>query len=241
MALDRCHSTPPGPLKRWNCTWDEKHLGIEHDFELKGMELRRLLRLRPDYKDEEGWRPTRVEFMTIAAREALRDGHCEVVGGFIRDWIIRGEIDEVAGTPKDIDLRLWQAFNIDAFIKRCEKWGLIRDDRNMKIGFATPGGDWFFIDYIFNENFGPGAQLSIDLDVNSFAVSPDLGLHKREYLNRPLCKTYGNIKNKVAYLIKNNPCDGQCGYMKERVAKMEGRGWKVIRSQSLHDNCAQKI
>ena len=124
---------------------------------------------------------------------------------------------------------------------RCEKWGLIRDDRNTKIGFKTPGGDWFFIDYIFNENFGPGAQLSIDLDVNSFAVSPDLGLHKREYLNRPLCKTYGNIKNKVAYLIKNNPCDGQCGYMKERVAKMEGRGWKVIRSQSLHDNCAQKI
>lgn len=79
MALDRCHSTPPGPLKRWNCTWDEKHLGIEHDFELKGMELRRLLRLRPDYKDEEGWRPTRVEFMTIAAREALRDGHCRLL------------------------------------------------------------------------------------------------------------------------------------------------------------------
>lgn len=67
------------------------------------MELRRLLRLRPDYKDEEGWRPkTRVEFMTIAAKEALRDGNCAVVGGFIRDWwIIRGEIDQ-ARIPQKI-------------------------------------------------------------------------------------------------------------------------------------------
>ena len=89
--------------------------------------------------------------------------------------------------------------------------------------------------------FGPGAQLSIDFDVNSFAISPDLGLHKREYFNRPFCKTYGNMKRKVSYLVKNDPCDGKCAYMKERVAKMEGRGWKVFRALSLHKNCANKI
>eukprot|EP00956_Cyclotella_meneghiniana_P032151 scaffold87016_cov54-Cyclotella_meneghiniana.AAC.3 len=128
--------SPPGPLQRWECTWEEKHLGIEQDFELRGMELRRLLRLRPDYKDEEGsWHPeTRVEFMTIAAREPLRGGYCQVVGGFIRDWIIRGEIDQVAGTPKDIDLRLWEGFDMDGYIKRCESWGLSLDDRGLASG-----------------------------------------------------------------------------------------------------------
>jgi len=103
-----CHQEgPPGPLRYWKCVWDEKDLGVASDFELMGAEKRRLLRLRPDYKDEDGWTPkTRVEYMTVAVREALRLGHCEVVGGFIRDWIIRGEVDDAHGTPKDIDLRL---------------------------------------------------------------------------------------------------------------------------------------
>ena len=62
------HRGPPGPLEDWNCKWDEKNLGVENDFELMGMEKRRLLRLRPDYKDAPGWKPeSRVEFMTIAA------------------------------------------------------------------------------------------------------------------------------------------------------------------------------
>ena len=230
---------PPGPLDYWQCRWDEKNLGIERDFVLKGWEKRRLLRLRPDYKDKEGWHPTtRVEFMSIAAREALRDGKCAVVGGFIRDWVIRGEVDEAAGTPKDIDLRVWQGFDVEAYVRRCENWGLVRDDRGTKIGFETPYGDWFFIDYLNDEDLGPGTTLSIDLDVNSFAVSPDLGLHKREYLERPFCKTYGNIKRKVAYLIKTNPCDDHCDYMMKRVIKMEERGWKVIRSNTLQKNCA---
>eukprot|EP00956_Cyclotella_meneghiniana_P032150 scaffold87016_cov54-Cyclotella_meneghiniana.AAC.2 len=93
-----------------------------------------------------------------------------------------------------------------------------------------------------DEDIGPDTRLSIDLDVNSFAVSPDVGLHKREYHNHPFCKTYGNMKRKVAYLIKNNPCDDVlCNYMKERVAKMEGRGWKVLRAQSLYINCENRM
>lgn len=237
-----CHEQgPPGKLQRWNCKWDEKHLGIERDFELRGMAKRRLLRLRPDYKDNAGWKPqTRVEFMTIAAREALRNGNCEVVGGFIRDWVIRGEVDAVNGTPKDIDLRLWKGFDLEKFVERCGLWGMVRDDRGKLMGFRTPFGDWFFIDYIWRENFEQGGDLSIDLDVNSFAVSNDLGLHKRAYMNRPICKTFGNMERKVAYLIENDPKDGRCTYMKQRVYKMEKRGWRVIRAMSLEENCACK-
>lgn len=237
-----CHEDgPPGPLVYWNVTWDEKNLGIERDFELKGMEKTRLMRLRPDYKDVGAWLPdSRVDYMTIVAREALRMGHCEIVGGFIRDWIIRGEIDEVNGTPKDIDLRFWKDFDIEALVKRCEGWSLKREDRNTRLGFTTPRGDWFFIDYIWNHEFEKHGDLSIDLDVNSFAVSADKGLHRRAYVQRPICKTYGNMKRKVAYLIKNDPAQQQCEYMKKRVDKMEKRGWKVIRAKSLHDNCACK-
>lgn len=227
-----CHeSGPPGTLRYWKCTWDEEHLGIKSDFTLEGRELRRLLRLRPDYRDVPGWKPlTREEFMTIAAREALRDGNCEVVGGFIRDWIIRGE------APKDVDLRLWKAFDFTTYIARCQGWGLTRFDQKNKLGFMTPDGDRFLIDYVFADDDGDGPR-SIDLDVNSFAVSADVGLHKREYLNRPICKTYQNIKNKVAYLINNDPGDKHCAYMEARVKKMEERGWHVIRSNSLHCNC----
>lgn len=234
-----CHQDgPPGPLTYWNCRWEEKELGIEKDFELMGMEKRRLLRLRPDYKDESNWRPTtRVEFMTIVAREALRTGHCEVVGGFLRDWIIRGDDDKENGTPKDIDLRLWEGFDMDGFIKRCSAWGLRRDDRNVKLGFLTPKDEWFIVDYITTEQFEKGGLLPIDLDVNSFAVSPDKGLHKRAYVNRPVCKTYGNMKRKYAYLVNTSPENNLCNYMKERVAKMQRRGWKVIRAECLDENC----
>ena len=200
------HRGPPGPLAYWNCKWDEKNLGIEKDFELRGMKKRRLLRLCPDYVDAKGWEPkSRVEFMTVAAREALAQGDCEVIGGFVRDWIIRGEDNKKDGTPKDIDLRLWKGFDIQAYINTCmKKWGLRRDDRDTKLGFLTPYNEWFFIDYIHTESFEQGGDLAIDLDVNSFAVSPDIGLHKRAYLNRPICKTYGNMKRKVAYLVENN-------------------------------------
>ena len=44
--------------------------------------------------------------MAVAAREALQMGQCEIVGGFIRDWIIRGDEDKEHDTPHDIDLRL---------------------------------------------------------------------------------------------------------------------------------------
>eukprot|EP00594_Rhizosolenia_setigera_P016402 CAMPEP_0178962122 /NCGR_PEP_ID=MMETSP0789-20121207/14155_1 /TAXON_ID=3005 /ORGANISM="Rhizosolenia setigera, Strain CCMP 1694" /LENGTH=193 /DNA_ID=CAMNT_0020646169 /DNA_START=113 /DNA_END=694 /DNA_ORIENTATION=+ len=183
---------------------------------------------------------TRVEFMTIAAREALRMGNAEIVGGFIRDWVIRGEIDIKNGTPKDIDLRLWKGFDINLYVRNCEQWGLKRDDRGLNLGFVTPSGDWFFIDYIFTESFEQGGDLGIDLDVNSFAVSADKGLHKRAYLHRPLCKTYGNIKRKVAYLIEIDPHKNRCDYMEKRVEKMKNRGWKVIRASSLKENCACK-
>mmetsp|Transcript_12011 Transcript_12011/g.18251 ORF Transcript_12011/g.18251 Transcript_12011/m.18251 type:complete len:245 (-) Transcript_12011:432-1166(-) len=236
-----CHQGgPPGPLKYWNCIWDEKELGIERDFEIRGMEKRRLLRLRPDYKDEGGWFPTsRVEYMTIVAREVLRDGNAEIVGGFIRDWIIRGEVDIENGTPKDIDVRLWQNFGMKAFEKRCLSWGLKRDYSHGLFGFKTPTGEYFFIDYVFTDK-GGGTNLTIDLDVNSFAVSADKGLHKRAYHQRPICKTYGNMKRKVAYLIENNPPDGMCEYMKKRVEKMEKRGWRVLRAPSLQKNCGCK-
>jgi len=114
----------------------------------------------------------------------------------------------------------------------------MRDDRGTKLGFVTPSGDWFFVDYIITETFR--GDLTIDLDVNSFAVSPDLGLHKREYLKRPMCKTYGNIKRKVAYLIKNDPPAPMCDYMTARVKKMQDRGWKVIRGSTLAENCQCK-
>ena len=167
-------------------------------------------------------------------------GKCEVIGGFVRDWIIRGEDNKEQGTPKDIDLRLWSGFNLDEYTRRCAEWGLHRDDRNTKLGFATPNGEWFFIDYIFTESFEQGGDLSIDLDVNSFAVSADIGLHKRAYLNRPICKTYGNMKRKVAYLVENDPVEPRCEYMSKRVKKMQDRGWQVIRAKSLKKNCACK-
>ena len=87
MALDvppkekifHCHEDgPPGPLRYWNLSCDEKDKGIKDDFELKWMEKVRLIRLRPDCKDKSGWSPTtRVEFIHVVAREALRDGRCE--------------------------------------------------------------------------------------------------------------------------------------------------------------------
>lgn len=245
MPIESCHANgPPGPLKPWICKWDEKNLGIEQDFELKEMELRRLLRLRPDFKDEECWKPkSRVEFMTVAAREALCDRNCEVVGGFIRDWVIRGEIDEDHGTPNDIDLRLWEAFDIPAYINRCKvRWDMVTLKwESRTILFKTPFGDKFEIDYVVADDQFADPPRSIDLDVNSFAVSTDLGLHKREYLKRPICKTYGNIKRKVAYLIEHDPgCASDCTYMKQRIEKMKKRGWKVIRADSLYENCACK-
>jgi hypothetical protein len=210
------------PVKYWNCTWDEKHLGILHDFELRGMEKRRLLRLHPDYNDSDDWYPkTRTEFMTVAAREALVDDDCTVVGGFIRDWIIRGE------EPKDVDLRIYPHFNSAAFIDRCKKWDLHTEDGEF---FSTPSGDKFLVDTSIG-------NMPIDLDVNNFAISKQKGLHKREYKDRPICKTYGNIKRKVAYLINNNPGDRRCDYIKGRVTKMQSRGWEVIRSESLDKNC----
>lgn len=215
------HST----VNYWNCIWDEKHLGIAKDFELKGMEKRRLLRLRPDYKDADGWSPkTRTEFMTIAAREALDVGSCTVVGGFIRDWIICGT------EPKDVDLRIDPGFNAAEFIDRCKKWDL-KLKGGAHLVFTTPFGDEFLVDTSVG-------NIPIDLDVNNFAVSAQKGLHKREYKKRPFCKTYGNIKNKVAYLINNDPGKANCEYIQQRVEKMESRGWTVIRSRSLENNCA---
>ena len=226
-----CHENgPPGPLKYWCCKWDEKHLGIERDFELQGKALSRLLRIRPDCNDQPGWFPdTRTDFMTIACREALRDRNCEIVGGFIRDWIIIGE------EPNDIALRIWNSFNMSDFISRCiTKWNLRRYDRGQKLGFITPWGDWFSIDYIYVENIKEGNKnTEMDLDVNSFAISTDLGLHKRDHLERPICKIYGNIKKKEAYLFRYNPCCEHCGYVTERVGKMQKRGWTVYRAHKV--------
>mmetsp|Transcript_16619 Transcript_16619/g.18602 ORF Transcript_16619/g.18602 Transcript_16619/m.18602 type:complete len:226 (-) Transcript_16619:153-830(-) len=218
------------PVNNWNFIWDEKHLGIQRDFELMGMEKRRLLRLRPDYKDEADWFPTtRTEFMTVAAREALKDDSCTVVGGFIRDWIIRGE------EPKDLDLRIDPDFNAAAFIKRCEKWDLHPGNHVGGISksfiLSTPKGDDFLVDTSIG-------NIPIDLDVNNFAITAKKGLHKREYKKRPFCKTYGNIKRKVAYLINNDPGNHRCDYIKARVTKMEDRGWTIIRSEALAKNCA---
>lgn len=87
---------------------------VAHDFELKSMELRRLLKFWPDYNDEVVWRPqTWVEFMNIAAKEALRQATARLLDDSLRGWVIRGEIDKNAVTPKDIDLRLWQGFKIE--------------------------------------------------------------------------------------------------------------------------------
>jgi len=62
------HRGPPGPLAYWPCKWDEKTLVIENDFELMGIEKRRLLRLRPDFVYAEGRKPSsRVEFTAVAA------------------------------------------------------------------------------------------------------------------------------------------------------------------------------
>ena len=49
--------------------------------------------------------------MTVAAREALAHGDCEVIGGFVRDWIIRGEDNNQDGKPKYIDLRVWNGLD----------------------------------------------------------------------------------------------------------------------------------
>lgn len=231
-----CHDKgPPGPLAHWPSSWDEKPLGIERDFELTGTAKRRLLRLRPDYQDEVGWYPSsRVEYMTVAAREALQMGQCEIAGGFIRDWIIRGDEDKEHNTPHDIDLRLWNDFRVEEFAQNCKnRWGLERDDREKKLGLRTPYGDWFEIDYVFTETFEQGGDHGVDFDVNSFAVSADVGLHKRAYLNRPICKTYGNMIRKVAYLIESNPEDGRRNLMKRRVQKMKDRGWTIIGADDL--------
>lgn len=243
-AITCHHSGPPGPLARWNYAWSEKHLGIEHDFKLSVMERRRLIRLRPDYRGERSWRPEyRVDFMTLAAREALTMGHCEVIGGFVRDWIVGGE--DTFGAPNDIDLRLWKDFDINQFIERCAKWGLQREDRDERLGFLSPNNQWFFVDYFYTEQVEQDGDLSIDFDVNSLAVSPDLGLHKRAYMERPLSKTYVNVRRKVAYLVENDPrdrCDDSSSSVKKKeissrvkklVKKMEGLGWKVIRAESL--------
>lgn len=236
-----CHKDgPPGGLAYWPCKWNEKHLGVDTEFELMGQEKLRLLRLRPDYQDDRRWTPrNKAEFMTVAAREALRDGHAELVGGFIRDWIIRGDLDQDHDTPKDIDLRLWESFDMIKFIDRCEMWGLehelMRNGDNLR--FRTPHGEEFQVDYVWAEKFVQRGDQGVDLDVNSFAVSQDLGLHKRAYFQRPISKTYGNIKRKTAYLVESDPGCGRCDYMKTRVLKMQGRGWKVIGSDSLHENC----
>ena len=243
--VDSCHDNgPPGPLQPWSCIWRDK--SVEKDFELKGMELKRLLRLRPDFRDEDCWRPrSRVDFMTLAAREALRDNNCEIVGGFIRDWVIRGEVDAKHGTPKDVDIRMWKAFDIPAYICRCQRnWDLTLDEWDHKrrsIQFRTPSGDVFQVDYVVEDDQFASPPKSIDLDVNSFAVSTDCGLHRREYLKRPISKTYGNIKRKVAYLIAHDPEDAcECDYMKYRVAKMKKREWTVIKADDLYRNCSCK-
>lgn len=77
--------------------------------------------------------------MIIAAREALPRGCCEVVGGFIRDLIIMGNIDQVACTPKDINLRFWewQGFGMDSYIMHCESWGLSSDDYDCSTNFSS--------------------------------------------------------------------------------------------------------
>merc|ERR1712176_1422686 len=67
-----------GPLAPWDCTGFGPQLGFERELEFREGGENRLLRLRPDHKDEAGWRPvSRLEFMTIAAREALRGEFCE--------------------------------------------------------------------------------------------------------------------------------------------------------------------
>ena len=51
--------------------------------------------------------------MNIAAKEALRQATARLLEDSLRGWVIRGEIDKNAVTPKDIDLRLWQGFKIE--------------------------------------------------------------------------------------------------------------------------------
>ena len=236
MSCRHDANSPPGRLHYWNCTWDEKHLGVPRDFKLMGVEKARLLRLRPDCSDDPGWFPsTRTDFMTLVCREALRDGNCEIVGGFIRDWIIRGE------PPRDIDIRLWDAFDMKGFIRRCEVSYNLKHYKTDKgeLGFDTPiKGEWFLVDYVNVESMNENSEnADIDLDVNALAVSTDGGLHKRKFLHRPFCQIYGNIKRTHAYLIRQNPCAGHCQYVKGRVDKMKARGWKIIGEQALHDNC----
>ena len=199
-----------------------------------GVEKARLLRLRPDCSDDPGWFPsTRTDFMTMVCREALRDGICEIVGGFIRDWIIRGE------EPRDIDIRLWSSFDMQGFIKRCNKsYNLTPHENRGSLGFKTPQGEWFLVDYVNVESMNENSRnADLDLDVNALAVSVDKGLHQRMFPDRPFCQIYGNIKRTQAYLIRQNPCAGHCQYVKGRVDKMKARGWKIIGEQALHDNC----
>lgn len=97
----------------------------------------------------------------------------------------------------------------------------MRDDKNSKFGLMTPSNECFFIDHVWDDKLQQGDPCSIDLDAHSFAVSPDLGLPKRACSMRLICKTFGNMNRKVAYLIKIDPCNRHRDYMKERVSKVE--------------------
>jgi hypothetical protein len=201
-----------------------------------------------------GPKATRETRMEVVANIALgQDFECKLTGGFIRDWIVRGDVKHPTTAPKDwvepgqgfvkyeiqegvlpkdLDLELspTRYFDANRFITAVRECGIEVDyfehiAQRYVFLFERERGP-FTADFI--EPHFAMLHTTADFDVNTLCCVnyPDLIGLKRDYKNDQQERL--NVDDVIANCVRQEMVQTKSG-VGVRLTKMQARGWKLIR------------
>lgn len=145
-----------------------------------------------------------------------------VFGGFVRDYLIRGD------KPNDIDFRIYNdddlSFeeSVDNFVNLVNNYEIIIELNAKHDGLII--GTFSFgdcvnctIDFVAGSSFNKGT--TVDFDVNNFQINACNKVHQRVDIGLTNEQVLNSISRKVACPIEKD---------EKRIAKMRNKGWEVI-------------
>jgi hypothetical protein len=214
-------------------------------------------------KGKEATRATRME---VVAWVALCQFDCRLEGGFVRDWVVRGEemappgvsmdkwlewdkhrkrFEVVKGvTPTDLDMELSSKyFPVQKFRNALHKLGYSTELQQFSLGYNlivdryAPTGP-FTMDLVYPHQVATHDR--VDFDVNNLYCIKDftheLGMRVDISHHVTLATIIEHVKNKELLVMKTWDF-----IMEERIAKMVGtRGWKNVGSIGMVPNRGAK-
>jgi hypothetical protein len=156
-------------------------------------------RLLPLRKSDKPPAPSCIEEAVMhLAHAAIFDAGCVVYGGFLRDWVVRGETaGDVDVETSDYDAtgqamsKALQEFSIS--ISDSQQWGQNKNYRRLRY---TWQGNAIYVDLV-NPVLVPFTPPGVDCDVGNLQIDKDNGLHLKVSLSK-LVSLAKSIKHRMS-------------------------------------------